>query len=80
MQKGRQYVLEHDDGINIISQSLYKSNTKVKWLLGFHFSLEICFLAENKGHEKALNAMKYYKKYSNERLRFQVWLNLSKLI
>ena len=79
MQKGRQYVLEHDDGINIISQSLYKSNTKVKTLV-LEILGAICFLAENKGHEKALNAMKYYKKYSNERLRFQVWLNLSKLI
>ena len=67
--------MTHENGINIIVQSLHKSNTKVKTLI-LELLGAVCFLDNTPGHEKVFSAIKYYKKYSNERLRFQVSIEL----
>ena len=71
-KNGREKVLSNSNSINIIIQSLYNSNIKVK-ILVLELLSAICYLKENDGHSKVLKAIDHYREFANERSRFIIF-------
>jgi len=68
-QIGRETMLNDESALNILIQSLFESNVKVKCEV-LKLLNTICHL--NGGHSKVMKAINYYKVYADERIRLQV--------
>ncbi|RVE57660.1 hypothetical protein OJAV_G00218690 [Oryzias javanicus] len=66
--QGRSHVLEHPEGINVITQSLAAENIKTKVAV-LEILGAVCLVPG--GHKKVLEAMIHYQKFAAERTRFQ---------